>query len=124
MSNEDQPVQGTRELKRVAILANAITCVLAALAILACGLLYIKVGHDNNVRECVRRIDLYVQDLRDDVNLTGWDVLVARTQGSRDQDVNAIATQMRKDIDSIKESRDLRRDAVHTCEQDADFNPE
>lgn len=123
MSNEDQPVQGTRELKRVAILANAVTCVLAALAIVACGLLYIKVSHDNNVRECVRRIDLYVQDLRDDVNLTGWDVLVARSQGVRDQDVNAIASQMRKDIDSIKVSRDMRSNAVDICEQTADFQP-
>lgn len=122
--HQDQPVQGTRELKRVAILANAATCVLALLAIIACALLYIKVSRDNTVRECVRRIDLFVQDLRDDVNLTGWDVLVARSQGDRNQDVNAIASQMRKDIDSIKKSHDLRRGAIDTCERDADYKPE
>lgn len=124
MSEDQSAVQGTRELKRVAVLANAVTCVLAFLAIVACGLLYVKVNHDNSVRECVRRIDLYVQDLRDDVNLTGWDALVAQAQRSGNQDPAVIAAQMRKDIDRIKNTRQLRRDANTLCDNDYGFKVE
>lgn len=124
MSEDQSAVQGTRELKRVAILANAATCALAFLAIIACGLLYMKVNRDNSVRECVRRIDLYVQDLRDDVNLTGWDALVAQAQRSGNQDPAVIAAQMRKDIDRIKDTRQLRRDANTICDNDYGFKVE
>lgn len=110
-----------RSLKTVAILANAITCLVAFLAIFACVLLYLKIERDNATRNCMRRIDLFVQDLRDDVNLIGWDVLVARAEGDTSQDVRNIATDMRKNITTIRDTRQLRHDALSICEANPDF---
>lgn len=114
----------TGDLKRVAILANVLTGFIAACAIIFCLVLYKQNNDLKAGRDCVRRIDLYVQDLRDDVNLTGWDTLVARAEGDTNQDVRAIAAEMRKNISTIKDTRQMRHDAISICDANPDFKLE
>lgn len=110
-------------LKKISIIANAIAGFLAAVAIIAVCILFVAFERGQEKIACIRRIDLFVQDLRDDVQLTGWATLVARAQGDTNQDVRQIAADMDSNIKTIKDSKALRHDAISICDKNSDFQP-
>ena len=114
-----------RTVNVIILSAFGATSALAVLAIVLCLYLLNENAQDAAVRACVRKIDLYVAEIRDDINTTGWDALVARTEGSPNVNVQEIARRMRADIDSLKSqrTRDMRNTAVEICETDPNFEP-
>jgi hypothetical protein len=110
-------------LKRISVIANVITSSLAIAAIvLSIHLLQVN-EQLQNTRECTRRIDLYASDLRDDINVKGWDSLVTRAEGDNNQDVREIARTMRLKITQLNDSRDMRNKAIQICDANPDFEP-
>jgi hypothetical protein len=116
-------IETDKSLKKIAVISGAVPSIIALFAILFCFAL-LQENHRLQVnRDCTRRIDLYVADIRDDLNAQGWDALVTRAENSPRTDVQEIARQMRLKIDALKSSRDMRQDAVKLCEVDPDFQP-
>lgn len=98
---------------------------LAIIAIVLCVHIMRENAKDGEVRLCVRRIDLFVADIRDEINTQGWDSLVTKAEGSPNVDVRVIAAEMRTRITQLKspETRDMRNQANAICEADAHFEP-
>lgn len=111
-------------LKRISIIANVIVGVVATLAILACVILYLKIDSDNRSRQCVRDIDRYGQTLRDDISSEGWETLVSRAEGDKDQDVHQVANDMNAAIKHLKDTRSVRDDAMEICAANPDYKPQ
>lgn len=117
---EDNAGRSTTTLIISAFIATSI------LALMAIGLsIYILLDNraTEQSRQCVRNIDLYVAEIRDDINTQGWDALVARTEGSPNVDVQQIAREMRTKIKSLRSTRELRNDAIKICTADPNFKP-
>lgn len=122
MDDDHSSRQQTKELKRIAIVANALSAFVALCAIGFCILLLLQNSHLRSGQECVRRIDLNSLNKFYDVNLTGWDALVTRYE--KPEDANRIATQMRHDIDQFNKERPMRAQAIEICNDNPDFQPE
>lgn len=124
--DKDEPEDKAGRSFNVVVLASfGATSALAIFAIVLCLYLLNENSQDDDIRACTRRIDLYVGDIRDEINVQGWDALVSRAQGNSNEDVQTIANRMRDDINSLQspQVREMRDRAIQICDEDPSFQP-
>lgn len=124
----DQVERSRKQRKSFIILVVSAFAATATVALVAIGISLYLLKQNAQFSEAVRcqgRITTYAADVRDDMEITGWDALVTRSvDGGANQDVRAIALQMRQQIDELKgHARDMRVHAGEICSKNPDFDP-
>lgn len=118
-----------KSLKKASLIANAIATVAAVSAIVFCLFLLKLRSEDQAQMACRGRINSYANDLRDDIDTTGWAALVTislnrEANTPTNQDPKAIAKSMYDSIELLQgRARQLRTDAFQICQDDPDFEP-